>query len=517
MRGREKLVVALSLLIAASGIVLFVCNAVLVDEKRVITDEDVRSMPRVDAVFHSINNWETVEDTQFAGALLYEVLEEAGITSGSAQIKIIASDGYFWPAVGDVMTLNDLKRPNGEGLYPILAYEREGAALDPEPEGTGPLRLVMPQYAEDETNKPSWVSNVRLIEVGPRAEDGEAPDAAAVPYDEVWIYGDVAPTRPFPWLLPTILLVGGLALFVEACIFFAARKRRRNGAAKAPAAMLLVLLLCLSPACGALLASAPCRAAPAVRTFTMAELTAMPAVSAHYTFLKSQPPYTYYEADYRGVPLSYLIEEKMSLMPGASGVLVKSRDGYEAALSFGQVRKVYPGGLKTVIAYEKNGAPLSGDEGSLRLVVPQNTPGNKDQGGDANTPLCARMVYAVEVQPLPPGVTPPAASSVPEGCLAVYGSVEDAAAPPPAPPAPQPVPAPAPEPGGQEQQEEPDGNQPAEQPQPLVGMEVTIAMNDPYVFSVVVSSTALLSAFVDPLAVILPFMWLRQQVEGGAP
>jgi hypothetical protein len=179
-----------------------------------------------------------------------------------------------------------------------------------------------------------------------------------------------------------------------------------------------------------------CRADPGRRTFSMGELIAMPAFAGHYTFLKSQEPFTYYEEDYKGVPLSYLIEEKLSISPGASGVKVIARDGYEISMSLVQVRKTYPGGLKIIIAYEKSGAPLAGDEGPLRLIVPQNVPGSKDQGGESNTPLCARMIYAVEVQPLPDGEQAPEASEVPEGSLAVCGAVSE--------PAPQPQPTPTP-------------------------------------------------------------------------
>jgi hypothetical protein len=104
-------------------------------------------------------------------------------------------------------------------------------------------------------------------------------------------------------------------------------------------------------------------------------------------------------------------------------VRVLARDGYAVSLTLSQVQATYPGGLKAIIAYQKGGSPLTGDEGGLRLIVPQSTPGKKDQGGDANTPLCARMIYAVEVVPVPVGEQPPSAGEVPEGSLAVYGAV----------------------------------------------------------------------------------------------
>ena len=165
----------------------------------------------------------------------------------------------------------------------------------------------------------------------------------------------------------------------------------------------------------------------------MSELKSLPAFSGRYTFLKQLPPYAYYEQDYTGVPLSSILHEKVNLSPGAGTVVVKATDGYTATLTMQQVDAVYPGGLKVIIAYSKGGQPLAGDEGPLRLVVPQSKPGTRDQGGDANTPLCGRMIYAVEVQPLPAGASAPDPGTVPSGSLAVYGAVSA--------PAPAPVPA----------------------------------------------------------------------------
>ncbi|MDD5448634.1 MAG: hypothetical protein PHO53_05660, partial [Actinomycetota bacterium] len=103
--------------------------------------------------------------------------------------------------------------------------------------------------------------------------------------------------------------------------------------------------------------------------------------------------------------------------------VVQARDGYSTTLSPSQVNKTYPGGLKIIIAYSKGGKPLAGEEGPLRLIVPQESPGRREEGGHANTPFCGRMIYAVEVQPLPSGVSPPAVSAVPNGSLAIYGAV----------------------------------------------------------------------------------------------
>lgn len=432
VRSRISLIVSVILLLGAAFALVF--HYVGVEHEAVLTYDEITSLPAVSATYHSINNWATVEDTDVTGVPLYQVLEKAGVTDGGAQVEVIASDGYFWPAVGDVMDLDELRTPNPQGLYPLLAWEMNGETLQPEPDGSGPLRLVMPQYAEDEVNKPSWVSNVRLIQVGPLEEGYQAPEAGEVPLEEIRVYGNVPATYPFP--LWPVVLVGIIGLLIMGDALLHERLSGRDEAARTAVLILLAVALASSLALG-MPGRAAGQAAENSQVFSRSELQSMPAFSGHYTFLKSQEPFTYYEEDYEGVPLSYLLEGAMQLEPGAQGVVVRCTDGYKVDLSLSQAKQTYPGGLKAIVAYSKGGQPLSGDEGPLRLIVPQVAPGDKNSGGDANTPACARMVCAVEVTPLPAGLTAPSPGSVPAGSLAVYGAVT--------------VPAPTPEPVAPEQ------------------------------------------------------------------
>lgn len=459
MKGKHRLLIVIALLFIATSAFLFILRYTGSESHRVFNVEDLEAMPGTGGDYRSINNWDTVEVTSFKGANVSTILERSGV-GGGARIRVIAPDGYFWPEVGTWMTPEELGRANPDGLYPIVAFEINGKALDPEPEGTGPLRYVAPQYAEDEVNKPSWVSSVRLIEVGPLEKGVKAPDAKKVPVDEVWVYGNVPASYPVSLVFPILTAVIGLVVLAMALVRVRVNriKGRSRGNGEVAAALILFLTFG-SVGVIALRSEAPvCLAQQGPSVFSMSELTAMPSFSGHYTFLKQLPPYTYYEQDYTGVTLSGLLREKMSLSPGASQVVVRARDGYTATLSIAQVDAVYPGGLKVIIAYSKGGQPLAGDEGPLRLIVPQNKPGNHDQGSDPNTPLCGRMICAVEVLPLPAGMSAPDPGSIPDGSLAVYGAVS-APAPPsqPAQTAPKPtVPAQAqPTPAAPPQQQAP--------------------------------------------------------------
>ncbi len=451
-RFRPLLIASIALLVAAA--VLLGLSLGLKSDSVTLTASAVRAMPKAGGAYRSINNWETIKTFKFDGVELTELLARCGVTDRSATVKVIAPDGYFWPKVGTTMTVGELGRRSPDGLVPIIAYAEGGKDLDPEPDGTGPLRYVAPQYKRTDVNKPSWVSNLRLVEVGPLPKGYKAPRAKKVPPDRLRVYGNLSAPGPVPLWLP--LALGGLGIALLAASLAAGKRAggkgsgaggRPGSASGAGSKALALLLVCLCALGGACLAPGGARAATSV-TFTMAQLKAMPAFSGHYTFLKQLEPYTYYEEDYKGVALSTILDEALRVDPGATGLLFKARDGYSATVTLEEARATFPNGLKAIVAYEKGGGKsLASDEGPLRLIVPQHHPGRRDAGGDANTPRCVRMLSTMEVSPVPGGVQAPSPSSVAKGSLAVFGSVSPAPAPAPSPsPSPSPAPSPAPAP-----------------------------------------------------------------------
>ena len=477
---RLLLVIAILLLLVSVG--LFVTSLGGAG-KVVLTVGSIKGMQSAKGTYRSINRFKTIQNTRYEGVPAGELLSSVGAGSGNNSVKIIASDGYFWPPVGKKLTVGQLTRKNKQGLSPILAYGMDGKALDPEPDGTGPVRYVAPQYQATDMNKPSWVSNVSVIEVRPFPKGVKAPDPKKVPTGQVWIVGDVGNGLPGGRIAAYVAGGLGLALLLLVIAMFYVQHRRRLGDTATmppvpPVAMLIALILMAGLV---LPLSIPERSMAATsKVFSMAELKAMPSFSGHYTFLKQLSPYTYYEADYKGVPLSTLLEQSLALDAGASAVKVKARDGYDVSLTIDQVRATYPNGLKAIIAYEKSGQALSSDEGPLRLIVPQNHPGKRDAGGDANTPNCERMVCSVEVSQVPSGMQAPTTASIPDGSCAVYGAVSEPAT------APQPAPAPAPQPVAPTQAQQPaaqpataPASQPQAQPAADVKSQVVAALGGP--------------------------------------
>ena len=97
----------------------------------------------------------------------------------------------------------------------------------------------MPQYSEDEVNKPSWVSNLRLIEIGPVDEDVEVPDAAEVPVDELWIYGSIPTVYPFSVIFPVIALLAGVLILAAAILSRMADRKKKRGASQVTAVLII--------------------------------------------------------------------------------------------------------------------------------------------------------------------------------------------------------------------------------------------------------------------------------------
>ena len=119
-------------------------------------------------------------------------------------------------------------------------------------------------------------------------------------------------------------------------------------------------------------ADAVSAASPNYRTFTEADLKSMKKYTqtldvggdivsitetlagGHYTCQKNSDPYTYFEQDWKGVSLSYLLEQEVGLKPGTTGIRVIADDNYAVTLTLDEMRQnSNPRGLDTILAYMK--------------------------------------------------------------------------------------------------------------------------------------------------------------------
>ncbi len=183
-------------------------------------------------------------------------------------------------------------------------------------------------------------------------------------------------------------------------------------------------------------------ATPNYRTFLESDLKSMQKVDpvarttgglvgGHYTCLKAQPPYTYFEQDWYGVGLSYLLDVEVGMKTDTTAVKLIAADGYAVTLTLDEVKNANPNGLNTILGWKKGaegstGGPLTeldDNEGPFRLIVPQETIGRYDSGGTPNWQKAVKQIRAIEVQPTPPGLPALVPESIPAGQLVVYGNI----------------------------------------------------------------------------------------------
>ena len=184
-------------------------------------------------------------------------------------------------------------------------------------------------------------------------------------------------------------------------------------------------------------ASRPGQAVPALRTFTMAELRALPAVT-DFLLVNASRQTTDFYASYRGVRLRDLLVAAGvdPDAPGFTGVTVIAPDGYLKDIGAREINTAFPpapffGGLDSaalgpdcgyvtyprplpagvtdgapiageswlLLAYERDGGPMDvaaldpvtgriRGEGPFRVVVPQSTPSAPDRGSGAPPTTC---------------------------------------------------------------------------------------------------------------------------------
>ncbi|MDY6793754.1 MAG: DUF5719 family protein [Actinomycetota bacterium] len=248
--------------------------------------------------------------------------------------------------------------------------------------------------------------------------------------------------------------------------------------------ILLAALLCL--AMGATLAAAEpaedasfqadavSAASPNYRTFTEADLKSMlkytqtldgggdivaitqELAGGHYTCQKNSDPYTYFEQDWKGVDLSYLLDVEVGIKADTTAIKVIAEDGYSVTLTLDEMRgNSNPRGLPTLLGYkygeesannpnapDPTGAPwvapkptdneLTVDDGGpFRLIMPQKVEGPDPRNaayspagtGDPNWQKSVKWVRAIEVQPTATGVPAIDPESIPDNQVIVYGNI----------------------------------------------------------------------------------------------
>jgi len=170
------------------------------------------------------------------------------------------------------------------------------------------------------------------------------------------------------------------------------------------------------------------------RNFSQSYLESMTLTGGYYSCLKSQAPYSFFWQDWYGVKLADLLDNEVGLAAGSTGIRLYAVDNYTLDLSLDRVRDANSQGLYAILAWQagNSGAahqdpplPLLTSGGPFRLAIGQSpNVGDYASGGTPNYNLFLKSIRAVEVQPLPPGVTPVDPTTIPADKLVVYGNIK---------------------------------------------------------------------------------------------
>jgi DMSO/TMAO reductase YedYZ molybdopterin-dependent catalytic subunit len=123
----------------------------LVDTKRSLSYEELRSLPKVEQVstFHCVTGW-TVKNVAWGGVRLNEVLKLASPRPEAQAIEFVSAEEPYV----DSLTLRQA------GLHDVmLAYEMDGKPL-PRQHGA-PVRLVIPEMYGYKNVK--WLKGINLV------------------------------------------------------------------------------------------------------------------------------------------------------------------------------------------------------------------------------------------------------------------------------------------------------------------------------------------------------------------
>jgi hypothetical protein len=169
------------------------------------------------------------------------------------------------------------------------------------------------------------------------------------------------------------------------------------------------------------------------RNFSQSYLESLPLTGGYYSCLKSQSPYSFFWQDWYGVKLAYLLDEEVGLADGTTGIRLYAVDNYTLDLSLDRIRNANSQGLFAILAWQAGNSGAAHQEpplppltsgGPFRLAIGQYpNVGDYASGGTPNYNLFLKSVRAVEVQPLPPGVTPVDPTTIPADKIVVYGNI----------------------------------------------------------------------------------------------
>jgi DMSO/TMAO reductase YedYZ molybdopterin-dependent catalytic subunit len=173
--------------------------------RRTFSLSQMKSLRSVSATVKWLNSFPTHGQATEVGVQLPCFLNQpVGLLSGATSVTAVGSDGF-----PGTFTMDQVNKTYPDGNQMMLSWNENGSDLQPTPvPGGGPLKIVRPQTSYTDVNKSEWVSNVRVLSVGPTTE--ALPDATRVPANRLIVCGLSDPKNvPDTWYLAEGYTGGG--------------------------------------------------------------------------------------------------------------------------------------------------------------------------------------------------------------------------------------------------------------------------------------------------------------------
>jgi DMSO/TMAO reductase YedYZ molybdopterin-dependent catalytic subunit len=178
-----------------------------VQNRRTFSVSALKSIKSYSGTYSWLNTFPTHGQSTLVGIPLpYFLQQPVGLLPGTTNVTAIAVDGY-----SITFTLDQATKTYPDGNQMLIAWNEDGKDLQPTPvPGGGPLEIARPQTSYSDTNKPDWVTNLRVLRIDPSPTGDTGPAGSSVPSDRLIVCGNSDPQNvPSTWYLAEGYTGGG--------------------------------------------------------------------------------------------------------------------------------------------------------------------------------------------------------------------------------------------------------------------------------------------------------------------
>ena len=166
--------------------------------RKTVTVDQLKSIKPVTATYPWEDSIGETGETVCTGIPVDYLLDNViGLQDTATDVMFFAADGWGFK---DTWTLDEIGALYGDdALKFMLAWNKDGTDLGPEPDGDGPIQLIKPPYEANRYTMSRWLKWVREVNVLPMGDD-PGVDETQIPTDRIIVCGAIdAGNVPNEW------------------------------------------------------------------------------------------------------------------------------------------------------------------------------------------------------------------------------------------------------------------------------------------------------------------------------